>query len=96
MKREYDDVLSEYGIAAYDEGLSNTKTAMTEREEFKKWLNTLDKQTLATMVEKQARTIEELQAATKSAATEGWKLVPVEPTIGQRIVTGKQIGRAHV
>ena len=36
MKREYDDVLSEYGIAAYDEGLSNTKTTMTEREKFAK------------------------------------------------------------
>ena len=67
MKREYDDVLSEYGIAAYDEGLSNTKTAMTEREKFAKWLNTLDKQTLVTMAAKQARTIEELQAATKAA-----------------------------
>ena len=36
MKRDYDEVLSEYGIAAYDEGLSNTKTAMTEREKFAK------------------------------------------------------------
>ena len=56
---------------------------MTQREEFEKWLNTLDKQTLVTMAAKQARTIEELQAATKSAATEGLKLVPVEPTIEQ-------------
>ena len=40
---------------------------MTEREEFEKWLNTLDKQTLVTMAAKQARTIEELQAATKAA-----------------------------
>ena len=56
---------------------------MTEREKFEKWLNTLDKQTLVTMTAKQARTIEELQAATKSAATEGLKLVPVEPTIEQ-------------
>ena len=44
---------------------------MTEREKFEKWLNTFDKQTLVTMTAKQARTIEELQAATKSAATEG-------------------------
>ena len=43
---------------------------MTEREEFEKWLNTLDKQTLVTMAAKQALTIEELQAAMKSAATE--------------------------
>ena len=56
---------------------------MTESEKFEKWLNTLDKQTLVTMAAKQARTIEELQAATKSAATEGWKLVPVEPTTEQ-------------
>ena len=56
---------------------------MTEYEKFEKWLNTLDKQTLVTMAAKQARTIEELQAATKSAAKEGWKLVPVEPTIEQ-------------
>ena len=56
---------------------------MTEYEKFEKWLNTLDKQTLVTMAAKQARTIEELQAATKSAATEGWKLVPVEPTTEQ-------------
>ena len=40
---------------------------MTEREKFEKWLNTLDKQTLVTMAAKQARTIEELQAATKAA-----------------------------
>ena len=36
---------------------------MTEREKFEKWLNTLDRQTLVTMTAKQARTIEELQAA---------------------------------
>lgn len=53
---------------------------MTERERFEKWLNTLDKQTLVTMTSKQARTIEELQAATKASLPEGWKLVPVEPT----------------
>ena len=36
---------------------------MTQREEFEKWLNTLDKQTLVTMAAKQAKTIEEMQAA---------------------------------
>lgn len=41
---------------------------MTEREKFEKWLNTFDRQTLVTMTAKQARTIEELQAATKAAA----------------------------
>jgi hypothetical protein len=56
---------------------------MTEREKFEKWLNTLDKQTLVTMTAKQARTIEELQAATRAALPEGWKLVPVEPTTEQ-------------
>ena len=56
---------------------------MTQREEFEKWLNTLDKQTLVTMTAKQARTIEELQAATKAAVPEGWKLVPVEPAAEQ-------------
>ena len=56
---------------------------MTQREEFEKWLNTLDKQTLVTMTAKQARTIEELQAATKAAAPEGFKVVPVEPTTEQ-------------
>jgi hypothetical protein len=35
------------------------------------------------MTAKQARTIEELQAATKAALQEGWKLVPVEPTAEQ-------------
>ena len=53
---------------------------MTECKEFEKWLNTLDKQTIVTMAAKQARTIEELQAATKAAAPEGFKVVPVEPT----------------
>ena len=53
---------------------------MTEREKFEKWLNTLDRQTLVTMTAKQARTIEELQAATKAAVPEGFKVVPVEPT----------------
>ncbi len=53
---------------------------MTEREKFEKWLNTLDKQTLVAMAAKQARIIEELQAATKAAVPEGWRLVPVEPT----------------
>ena len=43
---------------------------MTEREKFARWLNTLDKQTLVTMTAKQARTIEELQAATKAAVPE--------------------------
>lgn len=36
---------------------------MTQREEFEKWLNTLDKQTLVTMAVKQAKIIEEMQAA---------------------------------
>ena len=53
---------------------------MTDRERFEKWLNTLDKQTLMTMTAKQARTIEELQAATKAAVPEGFNVVPVEPT----------------
>jgi hypothetical protein len=56
---------------------------MTEYEKFEKWLNTLGRQTLVTMTAKQARTIEELQAATKSAAPEGFKVVPVEPTTEQ-------------
>ena len=56
---------------------------MTERDKFEKWLNTLNRQTLVTMTAKQARTIEELQAATKAALPEGWKLVPVEPTTEQ-------------
>ena len=43
---------------------------MTQREKFEKWLNTLDRQTLVTMTAKQARTIDELQAATKAAAPE--------------------------
>ena len=45
---------------------------MTEYEKFEKWLNTLDRKTLVTMTAKQARTIEELQAATKAAAPEGF------------------------
>ena len=56
---------------------------MTEREKFEKWLNTLDKQVLVTMAAKQARAIEELQAATKAAVPEGFKVVPVEPTAEQ-------------
>ena len=36
---------------------------MTEREEFEKWLNTLDKQTLVTMAAKQAKTIKLMQTA---------------------------------
>ena len=56
---------------------------MTEYEKFEKWLNTLDQQTLVTMAAKQARTIEELQAATKAAVPEGFKVVPVEPTTEQ-------------
>ena len=70
MKRDYDEVLSEYGVAAYDENASNNKTVIAEREKLEKWLNTLDKQTLVTMAAKQARTIEELQAATKAAVIE--------------------------
>ena len=63
---------------------------MTQREEFEKWLNTLDKQTLVTMAAKQARTIEKLQAATKAAAPEGWKLVPVAPT--EEMVDAGKVG----
>ena len=70
MKRDYDEVLSEYGVAAYDENASNNKTVIAEREKFEKWLNTLDKQTLVTMAAKQAKTIEELQAATKASSPE--------------------------
>ena len=36
---------------------------MTQREEFEKWLNTLDKQTLVIMAAKQAKTIKLMQAA---------------------------------
>ena len=36
---------------------------MTQREEFEKWLNTLDKQTLVTMAAKQAKTIKLMQTA---------------------------------
>lgn len=42
---------------------------MTEREKFEKWLNTLDKQTLVAMAAKQARIIEELQAAKATSFT---------------------------
>ncbi len=59
---------------------------MTEREKFEKWLNTLDKQTLVTMAAKQARTIEELQAATKAAVPQ-W--IPVSerlPFDGERVL----------
>ena len=96
---------------------------MTQREEFEKWLNTLDKQTLVTMAAKQAKTINLMQTAkstsfnlpecmdyefhgdkvindpfadgynqclsdvismneeyANSTGSDGWKLVPVEPT----------------
>ena len=96
---------------------------MTQREEFEKWLNTLDKQTLVTMAAKQAKTIKLMQTAkatsfnlpdrmdyelhgdtvisnpfvdgynqalsdvismneeyANSTGSDGWKLVPVEPT----------------
>lgn len=36
---------------------------MSQREEFEKWLNTLDKQTLVTMAAKQAKTIKLMQTA---------------------------------
>lgn len=36
---------------------------MTQREEFEKWLNTLDKQTLVTMAANQAKTINLMQTA---------------------------------
>lgn len=36
---------------------------MTQREEFEKWLNILDKQTLVTMAAKQAKTINLMQTA---------------------------------
>ena len=42
---------------------------MTQREEFEEWLNTLDKQTLVTMAAKQAKTIEEMQAAKAALLT---------------------------
>ena len=99
---------------------------MTQREEFEKWLNTLDKQTLVTMAAKQAKTINLMQTAkstsfnlpecmdyefhgdkvindpfadgynqclsdvismneeyANSTGSDGWKLVPVEPTVDQ-------------
>ena len=34
MKRDYDEVLSEYGVATYNECISNNKPATTDREEF--------------------------------------------------------------
>ena len=63
---------------------------MTRREELntdqKKltWLLGLEKETLVNMAHQQSKIIEKLQNAAKAqAVSEGWKLVPVEPTVDQ-------------
>ena len=69
MKRDYDEVLSEYGISAYDE--TSQGAAMTQREELsddqKKltWLLGLEKETLEDMAHQQSKIIEKLQNAAK-------------------------------
>ncbi len=65
---------------------------MTERDKFEKRLNTLDKQTLVAMAAKQARIIEELQAATKAAVPQ-W--IPVSerlPKVGESILVYDETG----
>ena len=72
MKRDYDELLSEYGVAAYNEYISNNKPATTDHEE----LNA-DHKKLKKMTEK-------LQKEAKvQAVPEGLKIVPVEPTADQ-------------
>ena len=63
---------------------------MTQREELNadqekiNWLLGLEKETLADMAHQQSKIIEKLQKAAKAqAVSEGWKLVPVEPTMDQ-------------
>ena len=69
MKRDYDEVLSEYGISAYDE--TSQGETMTQREELSddqkklNWLLGLEKETLADMVHQQSKIIEKLQKAAK-------------------------------
>lgn len=76
MKRDYDEVLSEYGISAYDE--TSQGAAMTQREELsddQKKLNLLlglEKETLADMAHQQSKIIENLQNAAKEQAAPQW------------------------
>ena len=85
MKRDYDEVLSEYGISAYDE--TSQGAAMTQREELNadqkklNWLLGLEKETLADMAHQQSKIIEKLQQAAKAQAVpNGYRLMPPEPT----------------
>ena len=79
MKRDYDEVLSEYGISAYDE--TSQGAAMTQREELSddqkklNWLLGLEKETLADMAHQQSKIIEKLQNAAKAQAVPEW--IPV-------------------
>ena len=72
MNRDYDEVLSEYGISAYDE--TSQGAAMTQREELSddkkklNWLLGLEKETLADMAHQQSKIIEKLQKAAKAQA----------------------------
>ena len=87
MKRDYDEVLSEYGISAYDE--TSQGETMTQREESnadqKKltWLLGLEKETLADMAHQQSKIIEKLQKAAKAQAVPQW--IPV----GERLPDNK-------
>lgn len=56
---------------------------MNNREELptKEWLQSLSKDLLVAMVHKQALKIQEQKAARKSAISDGYKLVPVDPTL---------------
>ena len=63
---------------------------MTQREELNadqekiNWLLGLEKETLADMAHQQSKIIEKLQKTAKAQAVpEGWRLVPVEPTMDQ-------------
>lgn len=79
MKRDYDEVLSEYGISAYDE--TSQGEAMTQREELSddkkklNWLLGLEKETLADMAHQQSKIIEKLQKVAKTQAVPQW--IPV-------------------
>ena len=76
MKRDYDEVLSEYGISAYDE--TSQGAAMTQRDELSddqkklNWLLGLEKETLADMAHQQSKIIEKLQNAAKAQAVPQW------------------------
>ena len=63
---------------------------MTQREELSddkkklNWLLGLEKETLANMAHQQSKVIEKLQKVAKAQAVpEGWRLVPIEPTVDQ-------------